>query len=339
MKKYLLSFIVLAPALLACNKVAETPGGGVAGFSVSVNIPDTKVSFDDGGQLYWEGEEAVSLLFGNDNSIDGNNRLTARLEQGDKLGVFSGEVNLGSFSPDHLRGVVYPYNPDHFYRRNGASYRIVMQIGGTMDENKKYHQIQYRDNVLNGDNIALFSVLYPEDAVVENGKYIIDGKQFSWGCSLVRFNIYGKGSALEADEVLKSVEIAAQSGSSIAGRQEWKIEAGEFIWNGVSNNVQVEMQEPYTLADRDAENGVKVFMTLMSRSFTLKQGTVLTIHTDKGDYPYTFPADLAFDLSKPGHVKKVGIDLSASYPYIIPSDPNKLPSATWIDEDVWTPAS
>ena len=330
-----LAAILLAP--VSCGKLPQAEEAGLpekASFYVSATIPDvlSRVTFDDGGQLQWEGGESVGLLFGNANSIEGAGRLTARLDEADKKGVFAGEVDIGDFTANDLRGVVYPYSDNHYYRRNGNSYRIVMTVGGTADEDKVMHQVQHHDNVLNGDNITLFSVLYPEDILVEDGRYVVDGKQFRWGCSLVRFNIYGAGSRLAADEVFKSIELSAVSSSSILGRQEWQIEKSAFIWNGVSNHVFVELEEPCTLADRTAENGVKVFMTLMSRNYTFQTGSYVVVHTDKGSYK--IPVETGFDLSQAGLVRRVGIDLGASFPYVSPTDPDAVQysadgGATW----------
>jgi hypothetical protein len=310
----ILSILTLSFFTASCAKEdpnRQLPPGNVVRISLKAEVPETKVTFDESGQLFWEGGESVALLFGNDNSIGGNDRLTAKLDQGDKKGVFSGDVDLGTFTTDNLRGVVYPYNPDHYYRRNGASYRIVMQVGGARDENKVFHQTQHRNGVLNGENIALFCVLYPEDAIVKDGNYLIDGKKFQWGCSLVRFNIYGQGAKLASDEVFRSLELNANTGGPlICGVQEWKIESSEFIWNGVSNNVILELEEPCTIADKSKENGIIIYMSLLSRNITLKQGTKVTIHTDKSNYSFELAKDIPFDMSAPGKIKKVSIDMS-----------------------------
>ena len=332
-------FILLPLVLLACSKAPQTlpEVGGTASFSVSAAAPETRVSFDASGQLYWEGGESAGLIFGNAGSLNGNDRLTAELPEGDKKGVWAGEVNLGKFTLNDLRGVVCPYNDNHYYRRNGSSYRIVMTIGGRQDGDNLWHQVQHKDGELNGDNIALFCPLDPDDIVIENGRYIVDGKEFQWGCSLVRFNIYGSGSELLPDEVFRSIELNVKSTSNIIGRQEWAIETGTFAFNGVSNKVMTELEEPLTLADRTSENGIKVFMTLMSRNFTFTSGSTVTVHTDKADY--TIPVEAGLDLSTPGRVRRIGIDLGAAFPYMDPAEPNTLPGTVWIDEDVWTPAS
>ena len=333
------SILVLPLALLACSK---TPApveaeGNAASFSLSASVPETRVSFDTSGQLYWEGGESAGLIFGNSGSLNGEGRLTAELPEGDKHGVFAGEVDLGKFTVNDLRGVVCPYRNDHYYRRNGNSYRLVMTIGGRQDADNVWHQVQHKDNELNGDNIVLFSVLDPDDVVIEGGRYIVDGKQFQWGCSLIRFNIYGAGSELLADELFRSIELNVKSSSSIIGRQEWAIEQSSFVFNGVSNRVVTELEEPLTLAERTAESGIKVFMTLMSRNFTFTAGSAVIIHTDKADY--TIPIETGLDLSVPGRVRRIGIDLGAVFPYMSPTEPNTLPEAAWIEEDVWTPVS
>ena len=320
------AFMALA-GVVACNKTAnpaeEVKPTDKALFKVDVN-PPTKVTFS-GEDLVWEGDESIGILLGNESSTstDASSRSTQKLASVEgTTGIFEGVVTLDNFTADDIKGIVYPFDENHYYRRNGTSNRIVMTVATTP-------QLQKSNNVLNGKNTPMFCSLTKDDLMLKNGAYIVEGKQLSWGCALVRFNVYGVNSMMEADEYLVSVTLHSASKTAIAGTSEWDYGTGEFKFNGKAVDPVVQLEEQVTIKDKTSENGVKVYMALLNRgTLSLSEGSYVTVSTNKSEY--TMNINTTIELNA-GEVRKIGLDLSK----FSCAEPNALPATTWIDEEVW----
>ena len=320
------AFVALV-GVAACNKTAN-PAEDVdlstdkALFKVDVN-PPTKVTFS-GEDLVWEGDESIGILLGNSSSTsEAATHSTQELVsvEGTK-GIFEGVVTLDKFTADDIKGIVYPFDVNHYYRLNGKSNRIVMTVATTT-------QIQKHNNVLNGKNTPMFCSLTKDDLMIKNGAYVVEGKQLSWGCALVRFNVYGVNPMMEDDEYLVSVTLHSASGTALVGTSEWDYDAAAFRWNGKTFDPTVQLEEQVTIKDKTSENGVKVYMALLNRgTYSLSEGSYVTVATNKSDY--TMNLNTTIELNA-GEVRKIGLDLSK----FSCAEPNTLPATTWIDEEVW----
>lgn len=325
-----ISMLAVVCGLASCtlNKEDEqpVPGTGTVRFIVSADAPVTKVTFN-GEALVWEGDESIGLLLGNEasTSADPASRSTQRLSTATTPGVFSGDVTLGSFTTADIKGIVYPYSQDHFYRRNVSSDRIVMTVATAP-------QIQQRNNVLVGANAPLFCPLTYSDIINSGDTYTVEGKQFQWGCALVRFNIYGNNSAMAADEVFKSVLLHSTASTKISGTSEWAVESSVLKFNGVTYDPSVSLVEEVTIKDKTSENGVKVFMALLPRGeFSFTDGSYILVTTDRAEY--VMPISTTINLVA-GEVRKIGLDL-ANFTVRRDSAPNTLPSTSWVEEVEW----
>lgn len=291
--------------------------------------PDTKVTFGDDSQLIWEGQDSVALLIGDDSSRGvrpENTSLTGRLSAVEP-GVFEGIVDLGSFNRDDIQGAIYPYNAEHHFRmfeREGERlYGLGMMVGGKLDANGNFQQIQKKDNVLHGENITLYSNFradytkdHPNNGFEYGGEYLLDDKKFEWASAVIRFNVFGKHVNMDNDEVLKSIVLTPKT-AGLAGIHYYMKDTDTFetssdaISSTEKSTVTVTLEEGATIADKNSENGVKVFMSLLPNGFvTFPEGSELTVYTDKWFY-YIPLNGITVNLER-GKVRKVALDMATA---------------------------
>ena len=333
MKKYTLPLFLLA--LCSCVQENVEPVGKPAPENkVHVTLkadfqPATKVTFGDDAQLVWEGQDSVALLIGDDSSRGvrpENNSLAGRLSAVEP-GVFEGTVDLGSFNRDDIHGAIYPYNAEHHYRvfeREGERISSLgMMVGGKRDSNGDFQQIQKKDNVLHGENITLFSSFrpdytkdHPNNGFEYGGEYLLDDKKFEWASAVIRFNVYGKHANMDNDEVLKSIVLAPKM-AGLAGVQYYMKDTDTFetssdaVSSSEKSTVTVTLQEGATIADKNQDNGVKIFMALLpNEEVTFPEGAELTVYTDKWFY-YVPLNGISVNLER-GSVRKVALDMSTA---------------------------
>lgn len=317
MKKYILlsAALCLASAAVSCNQETQpaspAEGGNTLELTISADMPvldGTKVNFN-GADLQWEGNESIAVVFGDNTCAIAKPTVlsqvaamsantTSSLSTGSAPGVFSGTVSLKNFEKENIIGAVYPANDKCSYRYNSGA-RIVMNIG--IDT-----QVQHSNNVLNGENAPLYAQFdYTDINGNDGGKHTVEGLQFEWGCSLIRFNIYGQFAGMSSSEVLRSISVKGGS-TGIAGTTEVKAD-GSKVFNGVSNaTVTVELEEECTIADKTSADGIGVYMALLPRGVAA-DFTNITVVTDKAVYNKAISKSLPLAA---GTVYEVGIDLS-----------------------------
>ncbi len=324
--------------------------------TLSADVPPvSKVTFDgDGGQLVWEQTDSISLIIGNETSRKGdedrtaNNSISARL-MAVEPGVFDGLVDMGSFGIYGVRGAVYPYNPNHHYRRNndgdGTTYQIGMQVGGRNDADGNYVQTQQKAGVLDGANITLFTPLEMTDVVATGNDIFLDGKELRWASSIVCFNIFGKALGMEPTDVLKSIVLKGKT-EKLAGYCYYIVDhalkegvttsrAGIMTFGaGISadQTITVNLEEGVTLSDKTRENGAKLYMALVPKGeIVLPEGAQLLINTDRNSYIM----DISGKTLKltPGHVNRVAVDMSENFPapYVPSATKYSTDGQTWQD--------
>lgn len=308
---------------------------------VTGKIPDTiggtKVTFNEEGQLKWGNFETVGLLLGNDNSTSSqtsDTHLTVPVNSyGD--GIFEGSVDFGRFTVNDIRGAAYPYDEFSFFYFN-TNHRISITIGGSVETSGAYVQKQFKEGELNGNNLRLITAFGPGDIGEDDGTYYIDGKTFIWAHGVVRFNLFGTGAGMTADEKLLSITIHGdKSGGvgTIARQLLYNIDSGGgWLYNSRGDGtVRVDLEEPATLAGRSQEGGLKIFMAAAPYTINFQGDSWFEIKSTRATYRMPISASLVVSR---GEVTRIGIDMSAAFP-----TPNELGKLSWINESEWTPIS
>lgn len=263
----------------------------------------TRVVFnpEDSTKLQWEGNETLGIMIGDNNSKTGSPSTYSTqplATVSGKKGVFEGEVTLGSWTTDNIKGIVCPCT-EHAWIRYNSDLRIVCRVGSEK-------QVQLHNNVLNSQYAPVFAEVSLADFNVSGNSYSIEDKQLQWACSMFRYNIYGQHPQMNANEVFKSITLTCVSSWHLSGTYEWKIGQGKAVYNGIASYIETELQEECTIADKTQANGIKVFGVLLPRNTTF---IGLKVVTDKATYTKTINYT-STALSTPGTVLPVNIDLS-----------------------------
>ena len=272
--------------------------------STFLNNPDaTRFVFnpDDSTKMMWEGNETLGVMIGNTGSKTGDAATYSTqplATVNGRKGVFEGDVTLGSWTTEDIRGIVCPCT-EHAWIRYNSDFRIVCRVGSEK-------QVQAHNNVLNCRYAPVFAEITLADFNVNGNTYSIEDKQLRWACSMFRYNIYGKHPQMNNDEIFKSITITCVSSWHLAGTYEWKIGQGKAVYNGIASFIETELTEECTIADKTQENGIKVFGVLLPRNTTF---IGLKVVTDKATYNKTINYT-STALSTPGTVLPVNIDLS-----------------------------
>ncbi len=320
----------------------ETDSHHIYNFRLAGSLEETRVTFGSDDQLTWGTFETIGLLLGNDQSsstITSDTHATVPLNSyGD--GIFEGTVDFGKFTVNDIRGAVFPYNSSCHYYKSTNDHRVRLSVGGSLESNGDRIQTQWREGVLNGNNISLISAFGAGDVGEDAGTYFVDGKTFRWACALLRFNLFGTGAGMTADEKLLSItfyvdkqgvwEGASNSNRTIGDYVYYLIESDSFLYAQTNSGlITVNLEEPAVLAGRSQANGLKIYMAVAAKGYKIGGDSYFEIKTDRKTYRMPVYADLPV---KVGTVTKIGIDLTAAFP-----NANTLGQLSWINESVWHP--
>ena len=234
---------------------------------------DAKALLDDGNVLKWTGKEKASILIGKELTTTTSKKMG--LQVGipyDGYGFFDGDIDLGAFSEEDVKGLVVPHDSGSFYYYNTASkqYNFYMPIASS--------QVQKQNGKLNAGYFPFFAKASLADMKAEAGKVTL-----SSAGSLLLFNVYGKHPYQGETEVLKSIAVTAggDGDHSISGSCEWTVGGASFSCTG-SNEVSVSLEEAVSIADKTKQTGIKLFSTVaLADDRTLTQ---LVVTTDKAVY-------------------------------------------------------
>jgi len=298
--------LLLTFVIAACSKMEPAQEGtqNIIKMTISVGAEDiTRVSMSDEGKMAWEGDESIGVLIGNSSSSDAATSKVVELKSvtGYK-GVFSGNIDLGSFTTADIRGIVYPYDPVNSWVKNKNGIRLVMKIGVAA-------QTQKENGVFVGKNAPLFAVVGIDDFTKKGQKeYVLEGKKLSWGCSVVKFLIYGKKASTTVDEYVKSITLSATSAKRIAGTAEWQIASNAFAFNGAADQITVNLEEHCTIADKGADDAVVIYMATLPRADAKVTLNKVTVTTDKATYSKTLSYQTYL---KQGEVQPFSLDIAS----------------------------
>ena len=180
---------------------------------------------EDSTKLQWEGTETLGIMIGDNNSKTGSPSTYSTqplATVSGKKGVFEGEVTLGTWTTDNIKGIVCPCT-EHAWIRYNSDLRIVCRVGSEK-------QVQLHNNVLNSQYAPVFAEVSLTDFNVSGNSYSIEDKQLQWACSMFRYNIYGQHPQMNANEIFKSITLTCVSSWHLAGTYEWKIGQGKAVF-------------------------------------------------------------------------------------------------------------
>ncbi len=274
----------------------EPPVGNKCKFTFTLDYPKTA----DGATIYeWSGNETIGVLFGNTSASPSGSyapdAIAAIPVKAAGKGVFSAEIDLGSWTVDDIQAVVYPYDGHSWIKNNSGELRLVMHTGGEYKDPIVYSQ--EKSGLFNPDNLPVFApVTKAELTKASDTEYSIK-KTMQWGCSIMKFQIYGVPEGASSDETLKRIELFTNTSKAVTGNSEYKLtgsSAGTFAINGEKNNlVTVDLKENASLAKSSQKNPVVIYAGLAARqdeyTFSNDGNGYLNAITNKGTYkiPYT----------------------------------------------------
>lgn len=307
--------ILAATALLAllslagsCERgpVPQFPDRGKVTLEVFADWPapvdgETRVTLDD-GELVWENNERLAVLFSNSQDTAGGPRAILNSVS---EGRFAGKIDLstiaaGGRTMDDLRAIVVPADRNTRFECRSAGNRFATPCHS--------QQVQHLNGVLNGDNVPLFATVKQSDLKkLDNGNYTLSGVQLNYGCTLLEFNIYGTQAEMEPDELFKNI-YAQCTKKAIVGMGYWT--NGKFTISGnISDPVRVFLEEECVAGGRTKDNCIKLYAAVMPRAEGNQTPVLSTIKIRTSKALYTKSVNTSLKLYA-GHVVRIGLDLS-----------------------------
>lgn len=258
MKKVLLN-IAAGLCLISCSMEEQLPDNPASGNCIKVSFETLAPSTDaptkttlDGEQLVWTGDETLDVLIGNSGSSDASTSKAVALNFDPATTTFNGVIDLGSFTESDIRAITVPGNSGAWISCENDAYHANIPL--------TLNQVQVKDGVMNGDNFPLYADITDEiraNCKLEDGSFRFRNIQLEWACSAVRFNVYGTHAAMDSNEILKSVSVS------------------------MDEEITVSLSESATIAGKNAEDGVKIFMAIRPYGSNINS---VTVTTDKAVY-------------------------------------------------------
>ena len=308
--------IALALAAAGCGQMegGVTPAGSPGEIQLEVFAQKSAPAAEDGttrvtlsnDNLIWENTEKLAVLFGAAKDTTGGPGGGRAILDAVGEGRFKGPVDLSSwtlqsYSLDDVKAIVTPADRNFRYELNGSTPRLACPIAAI--------QVQFHNGVLNGEYVPLFARVNSSQLRQEEGNYMLDGIQLQYGCSLMRFHIYGTAPGMAGDEIFQSLQIQG-SGKAITGTGYWTSSGFSSSVSGNSTTpITVRLTEECTAGGRSFDDAVQLYAAMLPRYETSNTPTLtkLTVTTDKGVYEKTVSVTLKL---RAGHLLPVKVDLS-----------------------------
>lgn len=274
----------------------DPPTSDKCKFTFTLDYPKTA----DGETLYeWKGNETVGVLFGNTTASPSGSyapeTIAAIPVKATGKGVFSGEIDLGSWKVDDIQAVVYPYDGHSWIKNNSGELRLVMHTGGQYKDPIEY--TQEKSGAFNPDNLPVFATVTKDELTKASDTEYSIKKSMQWGCSIMKLQLYGLPEGAASDESLKRMELYTNTSKAVTGNSEYKLtgsSAGSFAINGEKKNlVTVDLKEKASLSKSSQEKPIVIYAGLAARqeeyTFSNDGEGYVNVVTDKATYkiPYT----------------------------------------------------
>ncbi len=266
----------------------------------------TRLTLTD-DNLVWEGDETLGVIFGAAKDTSGGpggpKATLTSISKGRFRGTIDfGAYNLNGYTMDNVRAVSVPANRHLRYELYNGKGRLATPVTAM--------QVQRHDGVINGEYIPLFAWVNGEQLRSEDGKYTLDGIQLNYGCTLLRFHIYGTAPDMAEDEIFQSVTIQC-SGKAITGTGYFYPTTGfsSSVTGNTTTPIVVRLLEACTLAGRSFDSALQIYAAIMPRysGGTTPVLTKLTVTTNKATYEKSTSVTLK---PEAGHLIPMKIDLS-----------------------------
>ena len=269
---------VLAVSCVQKDEIVPQVGSVKVEMSFDLNAPETKVAFgnQEEPQLEWTGTETMALIFGKYGEGGADNKVITTLPSTSK-GVFAGTVTVPEgFEITDLQGFVVPAeNEPWFDWRSATEGRIKM--------NCPAEQTQAKSGEPNWVYSPFFYDLSGTITDASQTSFTFSGLTVMSAADMVKFNIYGKHPEMAADEVLESITVLNMQ-NTCTGTAEYILRSGSTTYNnnGATTAPVVTLTEKLTIADKTAENGIEVFMSVIGKSN--RKFNQITVVTNKATY-------------------------------------------------------
>ena len=317
--RFSLLSLLAALSFLSCTGNVRTERGESHVFKMRIaatredSSPAGKVVID-GTELSWEGDEALSVVFGGSSSSSAATGLQASLSSV-RPGIFEGNVDAGSWTVDDIQGVVVPAGLGAYYNYNSGSRRLTYILPPT--------QVQTQNGKLNPAYVPFFCPMNSGGSEVfsieEDGTYTLDDLTLQWGCGLLRFNIYTSGASpagMEDDEIFRSISMTTTNAHVVGTCHYNKAgsSSGAFAFSG-NNTPKVELTEEVLLKPRTRDDGIVLYLAALPRGNGTSGSTHptyienITVTTDKAVYVYV-PDEHVAVLTKVGRISKLGVNMA-----------------------------
>ena len=273
---------VLAFSCVQKDEIVPQAGSVKVEMSFDLNTPDTKVAFDDQEkpQLQWTGTETMALIFGKYGEGGADNKVITTLPATSK-GVFSGTVTVPEgFDITDLQGFVVPAENEPWFNWKSAT-------EGRIKMNCPIEQTQAKAGEPNWTYSPFFYDLSGTITDASQTSFTFSDVTVMSAADMVKFNIYGKHPEMAADEVLESITVH-NTQNTCTGTAEYVLRSGSTSYNNnpwykdSKDAPVVTLTEKLTIADKTAENGIEVYMSVIGKS--TRKFDQITVVTNKATY-------------------------------------------------------
>ena len=345
------------------DDLPEQPEPKATIISIEATYPKTA----SGESLYaWKGDETLGLLFGSAEKSPTSNTAPGTVPVAVKsiaAGKFEAEIDvdaltLSGWTLEDLIGVVYPCNEHSWAKAKSSDIRIAMHAGGMSASGSILTQTQAESGVANPEFLPVFAPLTFDKFTSsidadENQVYSITGLELSYGCSILKINLYGTNDGFSAGEKIRKVTLFGSTEKGICGNSECTVTGGtmgSFAVNGnAANPVEIEFTGDASLDGTTASSPVVVYSALAVRNseITYSNSTkgYVKVTTDVGEHQWDIPLLTPVRMYQ-GEVAEINVDFSTVEPEPAPAPSGDADvsystdgGASWTDnipEGAWT---
>ena len=247
----------------------------------------------DGKALYqWQGNETVGLLFSNATVAPTSyeypaDTVIALPVASIEKGVFAGVVDLGSWTLEDLKAVVYPCDKHSWIRQKSGDLRLAMHSGASYSQSIAYTQA--KNGVFNSANVPVFAPLTKDDLSETAVQTYSASASLRWSSALMKINISGQPNGVDADEYITGIELFPATSKAVTGNTEYQLASDSFVINGTKSVTEtVELSEQVKLTETTESAPVSIYTSLTARQgdweFGASGTSYVNVKTNKDTY-------------------------------------------------------